>query len=137
MTMLYDLTADELAQYHLEWTPASEAWAGSPGEFDDDPPVLMYDRQYVLSSTDYEWLDQAFEEDASKDDIMLYLHQLVDDAEVEAEAQQRWSKRHPIGYGVYRLGGYLIDFGRAMRGWGMRSEDQERKKIMGAFGDES
>jgi hypothetical protein len=65
MPGLDDLTGEELAAYHLSW-------------------VLNYDGWLPISGIDLELLDEAFAEGAGHDAIVLYLHELMDEAEATA-----------------------------------------------------
>jgi hypothetical protein len=111
MTMLEELTPDELAGYHLKWLPTREAFPGA----DDDSPVLCYDHTppYVLASDEVDELNDAIENGASPDDVILYLHELLDHLDGEAEARRLWYRRHPVRWLASRLGWHLSKWGAA------------------------
>jgi hypothetical protein len=88
---LEELTDDQLAEYHLAWAP-------------DGSPSLRYADRYDIAGIDFEVIEEMFEDGASKDDIVLFLHEVASaEDEIDEEIRQ-WQVKHPIRHAVAQLG---------------------------------
>jgi hypothetical protein len=97
--MFEDLTADQLAEYHLAWVS------------DFGGPSLRYADRYDICGAIYEDLEAMFDDGVSKDDIKLVLHDLATMFDDEEEEKRQWRIRHPIKHAVGRLGWHLQMWG--------------------------
>ena len=57
-------------------------------------------------------IEEMLEDGASKDAIVLYLHEIASDIDEEEEHKRQWRIRHPIIYAINRLGWHLQMVGR-------------------------
>jgi hypothetical protein len=95
VTELVDLTDDQLAEYNLKWV------------YDFGGRSLRYaDRYDIIGALDDD-LAAMFDDGASKDDIVLWLHEIATMFDDEDEANRQWRIQHPIIYAINRLGWHL------------------------------
>jgi hypothetical protein len=97
--MFEDLTADQLAEYHLAWVD------------DFGGPSLRYADRYPIDGALFEDLEAMFDDGVSKDDILLCLHEIATMFDEEEEDKQQWRIQHPIKHAVGRLGWHLQMWG--------------------------
>ena len=97
--MLEDLTVDQLREYHLAWV------------HDYGGPSLRYADRYDIIGVPFDDIEEMLEDGASKDDIVLYLHEIASDIDEEEEAREQWRIRHPLKHAVARLGWHLQMWG--------------------------
>lgn len=95
MPELTDLTDDELAEYNLKWV------------YDFGGPSLRYADRYDITGALDEDLADMFDQGASRDDIVLWLHEIATMFDDEDEAREQWRIRHPIKHAVARVGWHL------------------------------
>ena len=91
MAMLEDLTGAELAELHLAWAP-------------DGMPWLIYADRYDVDGIPLEILMEMFEDGASKDDVVLFLHEIATAEDEINEEIRQWQVQHPIRHAVAQLG---------------------------------
>jgi hypothetical protein len=87
-----DLTDDQLAEYQLKWV------------YDFGWPALCYADRYPMTGALFDDLEDMFDQDVSKDDILLWLHEITAMLDEEEEEQRQWRRRHPVRHAVGRLG---------------------------------
>ena len=98
--MLEDLTVDQLREYRLAWV------------HDYGGPSLRYAGMYDIIGVPFDDIEEMLEDGASKDDIVLYLHEIASDIDEEEEHNRKWRIQHPIIYAINRLGWHLQMVGR-------------------------
>jgi len=87
--VIVDMTTEELAEFHLSWKPASVVFHNCT----DETPVLVYGDQHPVGGIYLDDLALALEEGVSQDEVILLLHEMVDQIEEEQAQAQRWRER--------------------------------------------
>jgi hypothetical protein len=98
--MIEDLTDNQLAEYRLSWV------------HDYGGPSLRYADRYDIIGAPFDDIECLLEDGASKDDIVLFLHEIASDMDEEDEHKRQWRIQHPIIYAINRLGWHLQMVGR-------------------------
>ena len=109
--MLQELTDDQLAEYRLAWV------------HDYGGPSLRYADRYDIVGVHFFVLLDMFEDGASKDDIVLFFHEIAADMDAEDEATGRSTKKSGSGESGTRSAmpspssGSALRCGLTGRGW--------------------
>ena len=98
--MIEELTDDQLAEYRLSWV------------HDYGGPSLRYADRYDIIGAPFDDIECLLEDGASKDAIILYLHEIASDIDEEDAHKRQWRIRHPIIYAINRFGWHLQMVGR-------------------------
>jgi hypothetical protein len=105
--MLDQMTSDQLGEFHLGWLPANLIF----DKCTDETEVLVYDGRHPVSGIYLADLEIALEDGGSRDEVILLLHEMVDQLEAEYAQVQRWRKAHPIKVGGTASGAGLMTGG--------------------------
>ena len=89
--MLEELTDDQLAEYRLAWV------------HDYGGPSLRYADKLDVVGVDFEILEEMFDDGASSDDIVLFLHEAATAEDEINEEIRQWQVQHPIRHAVAQL----------------------------------